>query len=57
MDTDNNAAVDKLCKTTHSLAQMQERSINQQEELQQRKLDGKSSIHYTTLNYLKRIGT
>ena len=50
-------AVEKLCMTISSLAQIQERSINQAAELQQRKLDGKASIHYTTSNYLKRIGS
>ena len=53
----HNQAVDKLCLTISSLAHIQERSINQAAELQQRKLDGKASIHYTTSNYLKRIGT
>ena len=53
----DNPTMDKLCKTITSLASIQERSINQAAELQQRKLDGKASIHYTTSNYLKRIGT
>ena len=57
LSSPDNPTMDKLCKTITSLATIQERSLNQAAELQQRKLDGKASIHYTTSNYLKRIGT